>query len=222
MMKKCALAVTLIFTLSIISGCTNIKDDSTRTKTESTLLGTGIGAAVGAGLGAILGGDKGALVGAGIGAALGAAGGYAYGDHVAGQKKNYASTEDWLDACVADAQKANQAMTAYNQELNSQIVTLQNDTATLKEKYKTAKTRQDKLKEKQSEVDQLLAKANTQLDSAKKELEAQQFVAGEAKKENKNAYAVTLDSEVEGLKANITELEKRTKDLASLSASMSV
>ncbi|MBO4316922.1 MAG: hypothetical protein J5855_01400, partial [Mailhella sp.] len=46
-------------------GCTNIQNDNTRTKTEASLLGGGLGAALGAGIGAIAGGDgKSALIGA--------------------------------------------------------------------------------------------------------------------------------------------------------------
>ncbi len=222
MKRKMALGVILFFTTSIITGCANIKDDSTRTKTEGTMIGAGVGAAVGAGLGALIGGKKGALLGAAAGTAVGAAGGFAYGNHVAGQKEKYTKEEEWLDACVAQARTANQDLTLYNDGVTKMIIDIKSQTADLKGKHKNAKNRQVKMKELQREVDQKLAATNTKLESAKKELEASRYVADDARKSQKNDYATTLDSEVEGLKANIAELEKRTNDLASLSASMSV
>ena len=93
------LAVTLTFAGT---GCSNIHDDSTRTKTEGTLVGGGIGAALGALFGGLIGGNgKGALIGAGIGAGIGSLAGFFVGKHVADKKAEYASREDWLDDCIA-------------------------------------------------------------------------------------------------------------------------
>lgn len=222
MKRKVALVVILFFTTSIITGCANIKDDSARTKTEGTMIGAGVGAVVGAGLGALIGGKKGALLGAAAGSAVGAAGGFAYGNHVAGQKEKYAKEEDWLDACVAQARAVNQDLTLYNEDVSAMITNTKNQTTVLKEKQKNARNRQMKMKEMQREVDQKLAATNTKLQSAKKELQASQLVAEDARKSQKSDYAITLESEVENMKANIAVLEKRTNDLASLSASMSV
>lgn len=217
MLRKITFLVVLLFVISV-SGCANMKTE----EQQGTAIGGGAGALIGAIVGYAIGGKDGALLGAAIGGVGGAAAGYAYGNHIGGKKAEYAKTEDWLDACVADAHKVNQEMATYNQELSTQIVSIEKETAQLKKKKLKAKTKQAQLKEKQDVTNQLLAKANTQLEAAKKELEAQQHISQEAKKEQKTDYAVSLDSEVEGLKANITELEKRTKDLASLSASMSV
>ena len=55
---RTGIAVCLSFALSLsVTGCSNIHDDSTRTKTEGTLTGAGIGAAGGALLGLIIGGN---------------------------------------------------------------------------------------------------------------------------------------------------------------------
>lgn len=222
MRKHCALVITLLFTLNILGGCANIKDDSTRTKTESTGIGAAGGAAIGGLIGAIIGGKKGALLGAALGAAAGGTAGYAYGSHVAGQKEKYASEEEWLNACIAQAKAANQEMATYNQSLTTQIGAIQKETAALKKKKKISKTKLATLKQRQDDVNQMLAAANNKMELAKRELEVQQHLSDEVKKSQKSDFAVTLDGEVENLKANITELEKRTKDLASLSASMSV
>ncbi len=207
----------------LLGGCANIKDDGTRTRVEGTGTGAAIGAVAGGVLGQIIGGDtKSTVVGAAIGAAVGGAAGYAYGDHVAGQKEKYAKEEDWLDACIVQARQKNQEIVAYNQDLVRQIGELKKETAALKKKYKDKNTRIAKLKEKKAATDALLESTNKQLAGAKHELEAQQSVKAEAEKSGKGDFAVTLDGELEQLKGNIKELEKRTEELASMSASMSV
>lgn len=215
--------VVMVCMLLTISGCANIKDDGTRTRTEGAGTGAAIGAVAGGVLGQLIGGDtKSTLIGAAIGAAVGGVGGYAYGDHVAGQKEKYAKEEDWLDACLAQARQKNQEMVVYNQDLGRQITTLQQETAALQKQYQEKKTRTAKLQEKKAAADSLLEAANKELASAQNELEAQSSVRAEAQKSGKGDFAVTLDSEIEQLKGNIKELEKRTEELASISASMSV
>lgn len=220
--NRSILAVILCGVLAM-GGCANIKDDGTRTRAEGAGTGAVIGAVAGGVLGQIIGGDtKGTLVGAAIGAAIGGAGGYAYGNHVANQKAKYAQEEDWLDACIAQARQKNQEIVAYNQDLTRQIDKLKKETASLRKQYKNKKTRVAKLKDKKAATDSLLEAANKELASAKQELEAQQSVRAEAEKSGKGDFVVTLDSEIAQLKGNIKELEKRTDELASMSASMSV
>jgi uncharacterized protein YcfJ len=220
--KKSVVVVSLCIVLAM-GGCANIQDDGTRTRTEGAGTGAVIGAVAGGLLGQIIGGDtKGTLVGAAIGAAIGGAGGYAYGNHVANQKAKYAQEEDWLDACIAQARQKNQEIVAYNQDLSRQIDTLKKETATLKKQQRDKKTRVAKLKQSKASTDSLLESANKELASAKQELEAQQSVRTEADRSGKGDFVVTLDSEIAQLKGNIQELEKRTEELASLSASMSV
>lgn len=223
MIRKKTLALLLACAVLVISGCANIKDDGTRTRTEGAGTGAAIGAVAGGLLGQVLGGDtKSTLIGAAIGAAVGGVGGYAYGDHVAGQKEQYAKEEEWLDACIAQAQQKNQELVAYNQDLLHQISVLEEETAALRNTYQEKKVRVAKLKEKKAATDKLLAAANKELATAQNELEAQTSVTTQARKSGKDDYAVTLDSEIESLKGNISNLEKRTKELASMSASMSV
>ncbi len=223
MIKKISLGIALVFTISMLNGCANIKDDSTRTKVEGAGTGAAVGAVAGGLLGQLIGGDtKATLFGAAVGAAVGGVGGYAYGSHVASQKEKYAKEEDWLEACIADAKKKNQEIIAYNQDLSKQIAVLKKDTKALKKRYKDTQTRNAKLQDKKAEVEGVMASANKELAASKAELEAQNSVIADARKNGQNDYAVTLDSEVETLKANIKELEKRTEELASMSASMSV
>ena len=223
MSGKKSVFVVMLCLLLAMSGCANIKDDGTRTRAEGAGTGAVIGAVAGGLLGQIIGGDtKGTLVGAAIGAAVGGAGGYAYGNHVANQKEKYAQEEDWLDACLVQAREKNAEIVAYNNDLRKQIRTLKQETAALKKQYKDKKTRVAKLKEKKASTDSLLESANKELASAKEELEAQQSVKVDAEKSGKGDFVVTLDSEITQLKSNIKQLEKRTEELASMSASMSV
>ena len=218
-MKKKGTILIVFFLIATLScGCANLQTEQGQGAAGGAAIGAGLGALVGY----LVGGEKGALLGAGIGAAVGGAGGYAYGNHVAGQKAKYASEEDWLDACVAEAQLANLDLSNYNKGLSKQVTDAEKEIVALKKKQKNAKTRQAKLQEKQAEVTQMLASNNNKLQRAKKELEAQQYVTGEATKIQKSDHASTMNGEVENLKANIAELEKRTKALASLSASMAV
>lgn len=102
--------------------------------------GTGIGALLGAGAGAIIGNQSGrAGEGALIGAALGGLGGFAYGSHIANKKAQYKSTEEWLDACIADAGKKRQSAIAYNNKLDQRISSLQQQIRAAKASGNSAK-----------------------------------------------------------------------------------
>jgi len=67
MKRVIVLLAIVVLMIGSLSGCANIQDDGTRTKTEGTLVGAGAGAAIGAGIGALIGGGRGAAVGAGAG-----------------------------------------------------------------------------------------------------------------------------------------------------------
>lgn len=106
----------------LFTGCTNIKDDTTRTKTEGTLAGAGLGALLGAGVGALAGGGgRSIATGALIGAAAGGAGGYAYGSHVANKKKGYAASEERLRGMIGRTRGERQSAEAYNSNLRRAI-----------------------------------------------------------------------------------------------------
>ena len=59
-----------------------------------------------------------------IGAAIGGASGFAYGTHIANKKAQYKSTEEWLDACIAQAETRRKEAVAYNSRLNNQLARL--------------------------------------------------------------------------------------------------
>lgn len=113
--KQAALCLLFAFGLSQCAG--------TQDGQLAQAQGTGIGAIGGGLLGAAIGGRQGAL----IGAAIGSAGGFAYGTHIANKKAQYKSTEEWLDACIVDAEKKRSAAVAYNSRLNNEYARLQKE-----------------------------------------------------------------------------------------------
>ena len=223
MNRKILGMVTLICLLSMVTGCAGIQDDRDRTRSEGAGTGAAVGALTGALLGQVLGGDtRSTVLGAAIGGAVGSIGGYAYGNHVANQKEKYASEEDWLEACIAEAQRTNKAMARYNNELREQIAGLRRDTKALEHQYADAATRKTKLQEKKKAVDGLARAADKELTAARSELAIQNAVVGEARDSGQSDFVQTLDNQLETLKANIRELEKQTEELASMSAAMAV
>lgn len=105
-----------------LSGCTNIKNDSDRTRAEGAVVGAAVGAAAGAGAGALL--KKvpgGAAAGAAAGAVVGAAAGGAYGNSVAKKKEGYAAKETAIQARITTAQRQAASYRGYNNQLASLI-----------------------------------------------------------------------------------------------------
>ncbi len=217
-MKK---AVPLLLCASLVmpAGCANIQDDGTRTKTEGAL----VGAAAGAGIGAIIGELTGsAAIGALIGGGIGALGGLFVGSHIADSKADYASREDWLDACIADAQETNSKLVAINNELKAEIAALDKKSAELAAAYKrkevNARTMQNEHKvlvERQKEVDQLIA-------SLQDEVKIQHTVVADAKDGNNNREAGIIEHEITKMEKQIAELREESNKLASLSSRISI
>lgn len=223
-MKKIGVLLLVgLFAVTCVGGCTNIKDDQTRTKTEGTAVGAGAGAVIGGLLGQLIGGDTaGTLIGAAVGALAGAGAGYAYGSHVANEKSKYAKREDWLNACIASAQKVNADTRAYNDQLAQQVQKLDKETKALAAAYQKRQVKEAQLEKEQVKVDKQLASAKDKLERAKAELDMQEKVLADAEEHGNKKQAVALDKQIKQLKAQINELEGHTESLASISARMSV
>ncbi len=214
------LAASLVFGMS---GCTNIKDDSTRTKTEGTLVGTGIGAGLGALIGGLVGGDgKGALIGAGIGAGIGALSGFLVGKHVADKKEEYASREDWLDDCIAHARDVTKETREYNAQLKKDINSLDKETRTLNASYKKKKASSEQLAAKQKEIKELQSANSEVIKKLEEEVKKQKEVVADARKNGNKREAAILDAEIKKLNADIADLKKANKSLASCSSRVAV
>jgi len=105
-----------------VAGCTNIKDDTQRTKTEGTLAGAGAGALVGGLIGAATGGGTERIVtGALIGGAAGGYAGHEYGKHVAEKKQGYAANEAHLRELIGQARSERVSAERYNASLRGAI-----------------------------------------------------------------------------------------------------
>lgn len=210
------IAALLVFALS---GCTT---DEGATKAQGTAVGAGTGAIIGGVIGGILGGGRGVAIGAAIGAATGGVAGYAYGSHVATEKKKYADKEDWYDACIASAKDVNQKTTAYNQTLAKDLTGLKQETAQLAAQYQQKKADKKALAAKKKDIDARLALANEELKRTKWELQNQETVLADAHKSGDDVLAKRLDAEIQALRKNIAELEGHTNELASMSSRMAV
>ncbi len=145
---KLGICGMLCATLSVgTAGCANIKNDSTRTQTEGSLMGAGGGALLGGLFGQLFGKSTSAtLIGAGIGAAAGALGGFFVGKHIAQKKAEYASQEDWLDSCIVHAQQVNNETKGVNESLNTEISNLDKECAKLEKQYKNQQASKSDLK----------------------------------------------------------------------------
>jgi len=161
--KHCALF------LAITMGATQCANTSDGQLAQGQ--GTAIGAVGGALIGGLIGGRKGALIGAGAGGLAG----FAYGTHIANKKAQYKSTEEWLDACIAQASAKRKEAVAYNHQLNNKL-------ANLEREVRMAKASNDKAKlvTLKREIGTEKAAAQKQASEFGKEAEMQQSAIKQA------------------------------------------
>jgi len=210
-MKK---LVCLICIAALLTGCASMSD-SGQTKAQGTGIGAGIGAALGAGIGYLAGGKKGALIGAAAGAGAGAIGGYLYGSHVANKKAEYASQEEYLNACINSTRQVNTDTRQYNASLKGEIQNLDQEVTRLIALYNNKKIKRTTLQKEKNKVAAKLADANKKLKRAKDEVAIQREVM---KKEQGKSQAelAKLNTEVNNLQKSVSDLEQNTETLASI------
>ncbi|MDR3403379.1 MAG: hypothetical protein P4L99_12850 [Chthoniobacter sp.] len=115
-----------------LAACTNIKNDSDRTRTEGAATGAVAGAAVGAGAAAALKGNPGAIAGAAAGGAVvGGVAGAAYGDSVAKKKEGYANKESALDSEITGIHQQVAMRKQYNEKLRGIVTSKEQQLATI-------------------------------------------------------------------------------------------
>jgi len=186
-------------------------EDGTRTRAE----GAGAGAVLGGVLGAVIGNQSGnAGEGALIGAAVGGLGGLAYGDHVARKKAAYARTEDYLDACIAEAVQVNQEVYAYNQSLERKISRLEREIAAAKASGDT-----NELRAKRKEIITLSNEADGQKGKVSSEIKDQKYALSQG---SSASNAPQLSSQITKLESSRSRLEGNTDRLASLANQVDV
>jgi hypothetical protein len=223
-MKK---LICLFLTITVISfcftGCATTGGDRQQTQQEATAVGAGVGALLGALVGAAIGNDSmGVAIGAAVGGIGGAIAGQAYGTHIANEKEKFASEEEWLNECIASAEKINKETRLYNQALASEITDLDNQCAQLSEKYKHKSVTKQSMSTKKGQIDAKKTEVEEKIKRVQFEVENQEKVLADANKKGKTGYAETLNEKISALNQQIKELESHTEALASLSQRMAV
>lgn len=190
---------------SQLIGCTNIQDDGTRTRTEGALAGAVLGTALGAVIGAQSGNaGRGAL----MGAAIGGGAGLAYGNHVANKKSRYASEEQWLNACIAQARATNQRARGYNSRISARISRLRSEIASAKASGNTRA-----LRDKKAEIINLQRETNSELKKVDGEISSQQQVLGQASSSSLRSEVVSLKSTRSTMSSNYDRLASLNREI---------
>ncbi|MDZ4405009.1 glycine zipper domain-containing protein [Prosthecobacter sp.] len=190
---------------AMLGSCTNIKNDGTRTRTEGALGGAILGALAGAAIGSLSGNaGRGAL----IGLAAGTAGGLAYGNHVAKKKANYASTEQWLDACISQARATNQKARNYNSSLSANITKLRSEIASAKSSGNTRV-----LQQKKAEIIKLQNESTREMKKVDSEIKLQQEVLGESSSSGLKQEVISLKSTRSSMSSNYDRLASLNREI---------
>lgn len=203
--RSLMMSVSFVTATSLLfSSCANTSDGRL-----TQAQGTGIGAAGGAVLGGLIGAASGNWEqGALIGAAAGGLGGFAYGTHVANQKAKYKSTEEWLDACIAQAETKRKAAAAYNRKLDGRIATLQQRVRNAK-----ASGNRQELQQLKQEIRQERSQAEKQVNNIHSEVKAQNTAISQA---GGSSRVAALRSKTSSVNAEGVSTQRKVQRLASL------
>ena len=210
------ITIGLIFPL--LGGCASMSDQQ-----QTTAQGAGIGAGIGAGLGAIIGHQSGSgAEGAMIGALIGGAAGALYGNHVAGKKADFASEEDYLDACAAEAQKVHAEAVEQGEAIQAEIARLDTEVEALMAASEEKKMDRDTARKIKKDLATALAQTESSLDAVNDEIRVQREVVTNEGESEATVQLATLNDQIKALEAQKAELTEQTQRLADLSSRMSV
>jgi len=215
-MKKIVnVLVVALLVCALLPGCATMSDQ-TRTKAE----GAGVGAVLGGLLGYAVGGEKGAA----IGAAVGAGAGFLVGNEIAKRKQAYASTEDFLDAEIANTQEYNKTAIAYNAQLSKDVAQLETESTALRAKYDKGQVDKKALAAKSDSLQKKIDDSKKLEDTLAKELEVQTAILEDEKKTRPadDQYIVRLEKEVAALQKNLDTLRDGSTQLAKIDQRLSV
>lgn len=215
MLKK---IVSFLLLIALTAGCAT---DRQRTQAQGAGLGAAAGAAVGAAIGAATGGKGGAVKGALIGGGIGLIGGLVYANHVANLKAQYASEEDYLDACIAAAENVNRETQQYNASLEREIKDQEQEVDRLVKAYNNRQVTKAALKKKQQSLQTDLDEAQKRLQRAKDEIVIQREVLRREQGKSQ-AQLAKLDGKIKQLEQSVAELEQTTNHLAAIQQRMSI
>lgn len=207
--------IVLLLVMALVPGCATMSDQ-TRTKAE----GAGIGALLGAGVGALVGGGRGAA----IGAVLGAGAGFVVGNEIAKRKQSYASTEDFLNAEIANTQEYNRTALAYNAKLSQEVAELDRESKALRAKYDQGKASKQTLTAKSTALQKKIEDAKKLETTLAQELEVQTTILADEKKTRPadDQYIVRLEKEIRALQKNLDQLRSGSTQLARIDQRLSV
>ena len=215
-MKKIVnVLVVALLVCALLPGCATMSDQ-TRTKAE----GAGVGGVLGGLLGYAVGGGKGAA----IGAAVGAGAGFLVGNEIAKRKQAYASTEDFLDAEIANTQEYNKTAIAYNAQLSKDVAQLEKESTALRAKYDKGQVDKKALAAKSDSLQKKIDDSKKLEDTLAKELEVQTAILEDEKKTRPadDQYIVRLGKEVGALQKNLDKLRDGSTQLAKIDQRLSV
>jgi hypothetical protein len=208
------IAVVLIV-LMLLPGCATMSDQN-RTKAE----GTGVGAVLGGLLGYAVGGGRGAA----IGAAVGAGAGFLVGNEIAKRKQAYASTEDFLDAEIANTREYNKTAIAYNAKLSKDVAALDKESKALRAKYDKGAVDKKALVAKSDALQKKIDDSEKLEKTLSEELEVQTAILEQERKNRPKGdqYIVRLEKEVKTLQKNLDKLRQGSTQLAEIDQRLSV
>ncbi len=207
--RRWSVAITVVLMSALLAGCAETKDGQT-TQAQGTGIGAVIGAGLGAAIGGLTGGGEGALRGAALGGLAGGAAGFAYGTHVATQKAKYARAEDWLDACIASAQRTNSRARTFNRKLSIRLSSLQS-----RAKAAVASKNKAQIGQIRSEIASLKQEGAAQSKTVNGEVKAQQSALQDPAAKKSGKYG-ELRSSVGSLSATKAQLGQNLSRLAAL------
>ena len=207
-----SLTAVLVAAMTLTGACAGKSKDYTDTQAQGALTGAGGGAALGAIIGGIIGGRDGALKGAAIGAGAGLFAGLAYGTSVANKKAAYASEEEWLSACLAEVQNANQQTAAYNSRLKASLASYKKEAGSTGYSFdQSGKSDQNQtnqaLKRDVKESGEMLALLDDRISSQERAIAST----------GSNAQTQKIQKEIDELKKQKQVLEQQNRELAALS-----
>lgn len=155
-------------------------------------------------------GSRAIQAGAAAGAVVGSFATRTYGKSVVRAKSAYASTEKWVNACIAEARAANRRFSSYNGSLSSKISRLRSEVASAKASGDT-----NKLRQKKAEIQKLQKENSQEMAKLDRQIKDQQHVL------NQESNA-TLKQEVISLRGTRGTMSTNYDRLASLNREIDV
>ncbi len=203
--------IPLLLVSALLAGCSTSDDQKTRQQ------GAGLGAAGGALIGGIIGHQSGrGWEGAFIGAGVGAVAGDIYGQHVSQRKAEFASQEDYLDACIAEASAKHQAVLAQNQKLQNDIASLELELEILAATAESRTVHAERLKQMRKHLAGQIKSSEQELGALNDEIALQRAVLEEEKASAPEGSIQRLEAQIAALETQRELLQENTRQLAAL------